>query len=160
MGVGPLAAVSSLGALSIATRRQRESIFRQIEKTHGARGSWPGSAATSSLDATGEPSIRTPRATLYRRYAASSAGPRLAAAGSGEEAALEARLTRVDPTAGVRLVRPKTEGFAVWTDDDVAAFRRRWPLGTRERLASRFCVRQVFAAAMRSRSAGRICGTA
>jgi integrase len=51
------------------------------------------------------------------------------------EWALEARLARVDPTAGVKLVRPKTEGFAVWTDDDVLAFRRRWPLGTRERVA-------------------------
>lgn len=29
----------------------------------------------------------------------------------------------------------KSEGFAVWTDADVAACRARWPLGTRRRLA-------------------------
>jgi integrase len=51
------------------------------------------------------------------------------------EWALEARLARVDPTAGVKLARPKTDGFAVWTDDDIAAFRRRWAIGTRERVA-------------------------
>jgi hypothetical protein len=34
--------------------------------------------------------------------------------------ALDARLARVDPTTGVKVVRPKTEGFAVWTVSDVA----------------------------------------
>lgn len=33
------------------------------------------------------------------------------------------------------MVKAKTEGFAIWTDEDIAAFRRRWPLGTRERVA-------------------------
>lgn len=48
---------------------------------------------------------------------------------------MEANLLRVDPTAGVKVVKAKTEGFAVWTEEDIAAFRQRWPLGTRERVA-------------------------
>jgi integrase len=41
------------------------------------------------------------------------------------------------PTDGVRdLKRPNAaRGVPVWTDDDLARFRARWPLGTRERLA-------------------------
>lgn len=40
-----------------------------------------------------------------------------------------------DPTQTVKRLRAKTEGFKVWTMEDVSRFRKRWPLGTRERLA-------------------------
>jgi site-specific recombinase XerD len=42
-----------------------------------------------------------------------------------------------DPTAGVEdLRRPNAaRGIRIWTDDEIALFRARWPLGTRERLA-------------------------
>ena len=41
----------------------------------------------------------------------------------------------VDPTEGVEGFGHKTEGFHVWTDDEIAKFEVRWPIGTRERLA-------------------------
>ena len=49
--------------------------------------------------------------------------------------ALEAGLVSSNPTEGVKVVSVATEGFAVWTDDDVAAYRARWPLGTHQRVA-------------------------
>ena len=40
-----------------------------------------------------------------------------------------------DPTAGIKNLSSKTEGFRSWTEDDIAKFERRFPIGTRERLA-------------------------
>ena len=49
--------------------------------------------------------------------------------------AVEAGLVKIDPTAGVSdPTLPATEGFAVWTEDDVTAFQKRWPIGTRQRV--------------------------
>lgn len=44
-----------------------------------------------------------------------------------------ARLTSADPTAGIE--RHKTGTHHTWTDDEIAAYEARWPIGTRERLA-------------------------
>jgi integrase len=49
--------------------------------------------------------------------------------------ALETGLVSTNPTDGVKVVASSTGGFAPWTDDDVAAYRARWPLGTRQRVA-------------------------
>jgi len=49
--------------------------------------------------------------------------------------ALEAGLVSSNPTDGVTVVASSTGGFAPWTEDDVAAYRAHWPLGTRQRLA-------------------------
>lgn len=38
-----------------------------------------------------------------------------------------------DPTIGIK--RPKLNEVRAWTDDEIAKFERRWPVGTRERLA-------------------------
>lgn len=40
-----------------------------------------------------------------------------------------------DPTAGVDRVRYAKKGFATWTEEDIAAFEAKWPLGSRARLA-------------------------
>lgn len=49
--------------------------------------------------------------------------------------ALEAGHVGEDPTAGVKNpARPKTKGFPEWTEADVAAYQRKWPVGTRERV--------------------------
>lgn len=40
-----------------------------------------------------------------------------------------------DPTAGVKRVRSKSEGFVTWSEAHIAQFEARWPLGTRQRLA-------------------------
>lgn len=41
----------------------------------------------------------------------------------------------VNPAADVPFLNVRTEGFEPWTYADVQAYRRRWPLGTRARLA-------------------------
>jgi integrase len=49
--------------------------------------------------------------------------------------AVKAKLVASDPTIGVdNPPRPKTDGFAVWSDDDIAAYEKRWPIGTRQRV--------------------------
>ena len=40
-----------------------------------------------------------------------------------------------DPTAGVRLKMPKSDGFRTWTEEDIAAFETAYPIGTKPRLA-------------------------
>jgi integrase len=40
-----------------------------------------------------------------------------------------------DPTAGVRVKMPRSEGFRTWTEDDIAAFSAAYPVGTKPRLA-------------------------
>ena len=39
-----------------------------------------------------------------------------------------------DPTEGVKVARPKTDGFETWTEADIASYRKHWPIGSRERL--------------------------
>jgi len=49
--------------------------------------------------------------------------------------AAKARLCKLDPTAGVEnLPRRRGDGFIPWTEEDVAAYERRWPIGTRQRV--------------------------
>jgi integrase len=49
--------------------------------------------------------------------------------------ALEAGHVKVDPTAGVQnLPRKKGGGFKAWDENDVEAYQRRWPIGTRQRV--------------------------
>src|SRR4029077_9789073 len=49
--------------------------------------------------------------------------------------ALEAGMVKVDLTAGVKNPqRPKGDGFRPWTEDDVAAYEKCWPIGTRQRV--------------------------
>lgn len=41
---------------------------------------------------------------------------------------------RKNPLTGIELDKPKIQGFPVADADDIAAFQKRWPIGTRERL--------------------------
>lgn len=43
-----------------------------------------------------------------------------------------------NPAAAVKLIPLKGEGHQVWTVDDIAKYRARWPQGTRQRLAMEF----------------------
>ena len=40
-----------------------------------------------------------------------------------------------DPTTAVKTTTPKTDGFHAWSEDEIARYEARWPVGTRERLA-------------------------
>jgi hypothetical protein len=47
----------------------------------------------------------------------------------------EAKHVAVDPTVGVKNPkRRKGPGFPVWTEEDAAAYDKRWPSGTKERV--------------------------
>jgi len=42
---------------------------------------------------------------------------------------------RTDPTWGVRIRLPKSEGHHTWTEDEITAFEAHWPIGSKARLA-------------------------
>lgn len=49
--------------------------------------------------------------------------------------AVSAGLVQKDPTTGIKaLPKRKSEGFPVWTEDDVDRYQAKWPIGTRERV--------------------------
>lgn len=49
--------------------------------------------------------------------------------------AVDAGHVKVDPTLGIKNpTQPKRGGFPVWSEDDVARYEARWPVGTRERV--------------------------
>lgn len=49
--------------------------------------------------------------------------------------AVSAGIRPDNPAIGVRRVKIKTDGYPTWTEDDIAAFEARFPVGTRARLA-------------------------
>ena len=49
--------------------------------------------------------------------------------------ALDAGFVAADPTEGVKVAAPRTDGFHCWTEEEIEKFEARWPIGTRERLA-------------------------
>jgi integrase len=49
--------------------------------------------------------------------------------------AARAKMVKADPTIGVENPPPKkSDGFLPWTEEHVAAYERRWPVGTRQRV--------------------------
>jgi integrase len=49
--------------------------------------------------------------------------------------AKDLRLIEENPVDEAKRIKHKQKGFRTWTEEDVEAFRRRWPLGTPQRLA-------------------------
>lgn len=109
--------------LSLATQRQRTNIFKGIEVGLGSSKltAWRRADIAAGRDK------RADRPAAARHFVEALRGL--------FKWLVEAAIVAIDPTEGVKVVKPKSGGFAVWTDDDVAAFRVRWPLGTRERVA-------------------------
>ncbi|MTW17850.1 tyrosine-type recombinase/integrase [Rhodoplanes serenus] len=110
--------------LSLATRRQREAILRQMTASAG-----------------GEPLMRITRKAVAagidrRRETPHQARHYLDTLRGLYAWAIGAELVASDPTAGLKPPRrPRGSGFVMWTADDVARFEARWPRGTRERVA-------------------------
>jgi integrase len=49
--------------------------------------------------------------------------------------AVKAQLVKTDPTAGIAaLARRRDAGIRPWSEEDVAAYEKRWPIGTRQRV--------------------------
>jgi integrase len=109
--------------LSLATRRQRENIFAHVLETAGKE---PFAKITSATIMAGR-DRRAATPSQARHFLDTMRGLFRWAA--------KARMVKIDPTAGVDdPPKPKTHGFAVWTEDDIAAYENRWPIGTRQRV--------------------------
>lgn len=109
--------------LSPATRKQRDNIFKGIV-TKSGHAAYKNVTRKTIVDG-------------RERRASTPAQSRnfLDAMRGLFRWALEAELVTVDPTAGVsNPKRPKTGGFAAWSEEDVVAYETRWPAGTKERV--------------------------
>lgn len=109
--------------LAPTTREVRGNILRAIENKLGASklASWKRGDVIAGRDA------RADRPAAARHFIDTLRG--------FFRFLIEAEHAATDPTHNVKASRPKTEGHKRWTDEEVAQFRRRWPLGTRERVA-------------------------
>lgn len=110
-------------ALALSTRRQRENIIRRVLAENGSKpyASIKKSHITAGIDRRG----KTPSAA--RNFLDTMKGL--------FGWALEREHVAQDPTAAVKgPARPKSAGFPAWTREDVAAYQRRWPLKTRQRV--------------------------
>jgi integrase len=110
--------------LSLATRRQRENIFKQIVGSDG--GKQPFTAVTSAgLAAARDRRGDTP--AQARHLIDTMRGLFKWAKGAGHVIS--------NPAAEVEYpAKPKSQGFPVWTEDDLARYEARWALGTKERV--------------------------
>jgi integrase len=110
-------------SLSAATRLRHERFFRQVCGTAGAE---PFARITkATIVAARDRRARTP---YYARHL-------LDAMRSLFGWATEAGVAPADPTVGVKNPQqPTGEGFRPRSEDDVAAYEQRWPIGTRQRV--------------------------
>lgn len=109
--------------LSLATQHQRSNIFRGVLET-------AGDAAFTDI---------TRKAIIdgrERRESTPSQARHFVVAMRGLfRWAVAAEHCTKDPTEGVASPRPKTEGHHTWTLEECEAYEKKWPVGTRERLA-------------------------
>jgi integrase len=120
--VGQYRESSAWLALSIPTRRQRESILRQVLGTAGVEPI--GRIDRQAIVAGRERRAATPFQARHFLYTMRGLF----------QWAVEAGQAKTDPTAGIAIKKPKTDGFPPWTDDEIAQYERCWPLSTRERV--------------------------
>lgn len=110
--------------LSEATRRQRSNIFKRILTTNPKLNF--GDVDKKLIVDTRESKKNTP----------SEANNFLDAMRGLFKWAEEAQHVEVNPALGIKnLKRPKTGGFPMWEEEDIALFQHKWKIGTRERLA-------------------------
>ena len=109
--------------LAPTTRKLRENIFRQVLASAGQR---PFTKITHETIIAGrERRASTPHQARHF----------LDAMRGLFRWALEARHTKFDPTAAVgNPPRKKGDDFIPWTEEHVAMYQRRWPIGTRQRV--------------------------
>jgi integrase len=110
-------------ALSPATRRQRDNIFKGVI---GLSGNEPFSRINEASIVAGR-DRRSATPSQARNYLDAMRGL--------FRWAKKAKHVSKDPTAEVENPpRPKGDGFIPWTEEHVTAYERRWPLGTRQRV--------------------------
>lgn len=111
--------------LSVATRGQRSGLLRETVKAAG----------NERADAINTQSIRA--AMDRRAHQPHGANNWLKTMRGLFAWAIERELVPADPTRGVKLLAGENDrnGYHTWTEDEVARFEARYPVGTRERLA-------------------------
>lgn len=110
--------------LSVETRKQRGAIFAKICETAGKE---PFAAVTKAHIVAGR-DRRSDTPSAARHYL--DCMKRLFRWAKGAD------LVEVDPTDGIRALKTRaTDGFEVWDETDVERYEKRWPLGTRARVA-------------------------
>lgn len=109
-------------ALSMATRRQRENILRQVLSTAGTEPL--GRIDRKAIIAGRERRAKTP--FQARHFMDTMRG--------FFQWALENEHVKTDPTEGLKISKPKTDGFPAWTDAEIEKYEHRWARGTRERV--------------------------
>jgi site-specific recombinase XerD len=116
---------SSWTALAPSTRRQRENIMLHVLKESGAK---PYAAIGPQNIQDGlDKRSKTPAAA--RNFFDTMKGL--------FRWAKKRKHVKVDPTSDAEIEAPKKKksgGFPAWTREDVETYRRRWPLGTRQRV--------------------------
>jgi integrase len=123
-------------ALSFATRRQRENILRQVLSTAGAEPL--GRIDRKAIIAGRERRASTP--FQARHFLDTMRG--------FFQWALENEHIKADPTEGLKIRKPKTDGFEVWTEDEIEQFEQRWPRARASASCSTFSSIQVCAVVM------------
>ena len=116
--------LSAWRAYSLATRRQRENIYKQVITTAGTT---PVSKITEAVIVAGR----------ERRKVTPFQARHFIDAMRGLFAwAVEAGHAKTNPATNVKYVAVKSghTGFPAWTEDDVAAYEAHWSLGTRQRV--------------------------
>lgn len=115
--------VGAWTSLSPATRRQRENIFAHVMETAGAKTA--GSIAAKHIAAGIDARSETP--AQARHFVDAMQGL--------FRWALKAGHVRADPTAGADPPkRTNTDGFPIWTGEDIARYEACWSIGTKERV--------------------------
>jgi integrase len=115
--------VGAWTTLSPATRRQRENIFKHVLENAGEKSI--ASIKTADIMAGIERRSKTP--AQARNFLKTMRGLFKWAA--------RAKHIKDDPTVGVENpYKSKGQGFIAWTESDVLAYERRWPIGTRQRI--------------------------
>src|SRR5258706_5868705 len=110
-------------SLSLATRRQRKNIMRRFLKQSG----------TASATAINRAHILAGRDR--RKDTPSQARHFIDTMRGLFRWAVDAGHVKADPTLNVKYPpQRKSGGFPVWTEDDVARYEERWPIGTKERV--------------------------
>jgi integrase len=115
---------SSWTQLSPATRKQRENIFLRVKSANP-------DLEYRDVD---RPMVIQTRDKMADRP--SAANHFIEAIKGLFNWAVDAGFVNDNPTTGVKNIkRPNTGGFRQWTEEDILAFKHRWPVGTRERMA-------------------------
>lgn len=107
--------------LSVETRRTREGLLRQLESVDRPYTSITKRDIKLALDKRADkPSM----ADHFLKTARGLFGW-----------AVDVEYLNDDPTQGIHAPQYESDGYHPWTEEEVVAFEKRWPIGTRERLA-------------------------